>query len=926
MKKSLSILLFLATILAATVFGACGNFETVSSPDTAPAFYTYSQTADEGITLTATQGETIITTGSNVTDDKSVTITAVAETGTVKLFVNGVLQTNTPYTVVPSENIEVRAELWYAVKAKILKPDGVDASAIVLQENGFDAVLNENLEYVTSARVGTKVTFKAMAAGWEAIEQTVTVDGEKRAELSFTTPEIVSYGGITKAGTEYFAEGIDFGNAIFEGLSDTNYVFSFKAKNIEAGDYDIISFGAIVDYIHEQSHTAVEFYYAPLEDPAFYGFEYITFNSWDRSTYTAQSNVDVKAAIDEAKAGTDGYITFDVIRNNDTFYVFVNGTYCVQIASENILGTATPIKNRASSFGFFTRAKTKCVFYDVNFALGEDAVTAKLEQSKVSIPAATATNGSVSVVESAYENQIIYATLTPNQGYRLESVTVGGVDMTDKVVGGVLTFYAKEDAAIAADFVEIPASLFTVSGKIDVKTYGIPYNSITATSDNGNEVAISDDYTYSVLAEEGDLTLTFEAQNFAKVTETISVTGEGSGKDVVINEPILTIWAPAATSKTGVNQYTIEPNKNVIFNPSAFLGISSEYWTIESKVSLNVGDKTDYGVGFMVGSGDCAIVLANVNGVWQVEMISSSADVNLWGLKRVATSNNISEAMEAAKTENGTVTIKAVRAGTIIGIFVNGIYAGAFMTGEYVSDKGVDLGLNGKAGFVGLYARGDIGCVFDDVWYNLDETTAKNAFNGITTVKGTETMSDWGISVNQDGTATSAGTADFASAGYATVSSTAWVMEATISGVEIGNDWGVWSAGFLVHGWTSSMLNLYYDSAQQTYGFEAIQTADWHRTLLEVKDGVDIKSMMERAMNEGTLKLQVVRAGAAFYVFANDVLATTATLTDFGITGALDQASHSFGLYTRANTKCTFSNISYSVDRIDVYNAIKGIL
>ena len=52
--------------------------------------------------------------------------------------------------------------------------------------------------------------------------------------------------------------------------------------------------------------------------------------------------------------------------------------------------------------------------------------------------------------------------------------------------------------------------------------------------------------------------------------------------------------------------------------------------------------------------------------------------------------------------------------------------------------------------------------MFDDVWYNLDETTAKNAFNGITTVKGTETMSDWGISVNQDGTATSAGTADFA--------------------------------------------------------------------------------------------------------------------------------------------------------------------
>ena len=115
MKKSLSILLFLATILAATVFGACGNCEIESSPDTAPAFYTYSQTADEGITLTATQGETIITTGSNVTDDKSVTITAVAETGTVKLFVNGVLQTNTPYTVVPSENIEVRAELWYAV-------------------------------------------------------------------------------------------------------------------------------------------------------------------------------------------------------------------------------------------------------------------------------------------------------------------------------------------------------------------------------------------------------------------------------------------------------------------------------------------------------------------------------------------------------------------------------------------------------------------------------------------------------------------------------------------------------------------------------------------------------------------------------------------------------------------------------------------
>ena len=104
---------------------------------------------------------------------------------------------------------------------------------------------------------------------------------------------------------------------------------------------------------------------------------------------------------------------------------------------------------------------------------------------------ATPENGTIAVtvagetVESGAEVEAgteVVATFTPADGYELETVTLGGEDVTTDVVDGVLTFaMGEEDVELAATFTEIPVILSTL-------TWAAPENGTIAVTVAGETV------------------------------------------------------------------------------------------------------------------------------------------------------------------------------------------------------------------------------------------------------------------------------------------------------------------------------------------------------------------------------------------------------------------------------------------------------
>ena len=143
---------------------------------------------------------------------------------------------------------------------------------------------------------------------------------------------------------------------------------------------------------------------------------------------------------------------------------------------------------------------------------------------------ATPENGTIAVtvagetVESGAEVEAgteVVATFTPAEGYELETVTLGGEDVTTDVVDGVLTFVmGEEDVELAATFTEIPVILSTL-------TWAAPENGTIAvtvageTVESGAEVEAGTEVVATFTPAEG-----YEL-------ETVTLGGEDVTTDVV---------------------------------------------------------------------------------------------------------------------------------------------------------------------------------------------------------------------------------------------------------------------------------------------------------------------------------------------------------------------------------------------------------
>ena len=95
----------------------------------------------------------------------------------------------------------------------------------------------------------------------------------------------------------------------------------------------------------------------------------------------------------------------------------------------------------------------------LTFEMGETNVEIAATFTEIPVILSTLTwaapeNGTIAVAEVEAGTEVV-ATFTPAEGYELETVTLGGEDVTTDVVDGVLTFVmGEEDVELAATFVE----------------------------------------------------------------------------------------------------------------------------------------------------------------------------------------------------------------------------------------------------------------------------------------------------------------------------------------------------------------------------------------------------------------------------------------------------------------------------------------
>ena len=171
----------------------------------------------------------------------------------------------------------------------------------------------------------------------------------------------------------------------------------------------------------------------------------------------------------------------------------------------------------------------------LTFEMGETNVEIAATFTEIPVILSTLTwaapeNGTIAVtvagetVESGAEVEAgteVVATFTPAEGYELETVTLGGEDVTTDVVDGVLTFaMGEEDVELAATFTEIPVILSTL-------TWATPENGTIAvtvageTVESGAEVEAGTEVVATFTPAEG-----YEL-------ETVTLGGEDVTTDVV---------------------------------------------------------------------------------------------------------------------------------------------------------------------------------------------------------------------------------------------------------------------------------------------------------------------------------------------------------------------------------------------------------
>lgn len=232
-----------------------------------------------------------------------------------------------------------------------------------------------------------------------------------------------------------------------------------------------------------------------------------------------------------------------VVRDGAYLYLFVGGTFYVRAEMP------AAVADTAALVGFRTQGKDSAEISDIDFDMGADAVT---DAIGVTVEKETATHGTVSATDGARLGGDVTLTLTPDEGYEVNSLTVDGTNVTAQVENDQYTFTAFKTAySVAAGFRAIIPRR-TVSGTVlidgSVAITGVSLADATVlftdtTTELTTTLPVGENGAFSGLVAEGEYTVTFRHPSYRDVVVESFTVSETS---VTVDEQTFSHYGTAA--------------------------------------------------------------------------------------------------------------------------------------------------------------------------------------------------------------------------------------------------------------------------------------------------------------------------------------------------------------------------------------------
>lgn len=246
---------------------------------------------------------------------------------------------------------------------------------------------------------------------------------------------------------------------------------------------------------------------------------YTLYNGAAGTSGSTRVNLPAGVLTTENTSGNTYRFTLDVavVRDGGYMYLFVGDVFYVRAE------VPASVADAAALVGFRTQGKDSAEISDIDFDMGLEAVTAAIG---VTVGREEATNGTVTVSDGARLGGDVTLTLTPDEGYEVNTLTVDGANVTAQIEDNQYTFKADKTAyTVTAAFREI-APRRTVTGSVavdgSVAIAGVTLADATVlftdpTTELTTTLSVGEDGAFSGEVAEGTYTVTFRHPNYRDV-------------------------------------------------------------------------------------------------------------------------------------------------------------------------------------------------------------------------------------------------------------------------------------------------------------------------------------------------------------------------------------------------------------------------
>ncbi len=659
--------------------GAKFNYNvTTTLPDISSAVG-FNKTLPEGVEgITVEADKTSYTLGDTVTvtvtlPEKGYIVSAITVNGTSMLDQLGDDGTLT-FTAMQAKNevsVTVAATVEVAISADVIgKKYDVSGNSIV---DGTQVTLEGKggLQGVEINVADGKITGNVMQGRY-----TAKVEGYKPVDVTVGTSgieeEIVfEYDGFVIPFWD--GEVHDFAHANDE---QSKIGCDYKTLNVLTKEfYDGVSASLTIKDANSRNSNDIQGIWLKFDDTKYlmlrsatydnqYRLTYITGIGWGDSTFLSQEiNLYFFNDAEQSAIKGENGIELQLVREGGKVYTFLGGKFV------HVYELPEGYESRTAQVGFWA-------FDSAEKAVWDFAITKTLPDLTATVTSGTVENGTVTGIPATAckLGTEVTLTLTPSSGYILQSLTVGGKDVTGSVTYNKTTLVGTYTFTATADAEVVPVFALAKKGNVDTAISGAKYGVEGAVDLNGTKVKLSNamaEYEYTIAGGEltlndvltGEYTLTAEGY----VSQTVTVTESGITEAIVLvyniftSEPAfadlseLNKGKVTATGNGGVDLETKEKYTNV--TAEAVFDLVGDYTTTQRRysIALKFNDGKVFRVDLDLHEGDRHIVQEPI---WDTMMGFN------WGVVKDYTAEQVAAF--------ANVTFKIERNGATVKISING--------------------------------------------------------------------------------------------------------------------------------------------------------------------------------------------------------------------------------------------------------------